>query len=413
MRLDLLEELQAQDEITEPSTLLEGLHLFNNLESATSEYGPSFVSGTYTTTTGRINNGHNSGIGGEISTATSTVPTDNYSSTGFSVSIWFKPLVSVIKGILSIDYGIITNPFLYFQQYSGSIRFYFGGNYRLSVSAPNDDWYHLVYVYGSGRTKVYVNNVLSYDAAGGSTYGSSNTFLRVGGGYLGSADGVEDMVGIWNKELTVNEVDELYNDSIGNQYPFPSQSYASYIFYDSFRDTNGTALEDHTPEKGNGWTLVQGSAGSLSIQDNKVINSGIFLGPIYSTDVGTSNYIIRCRQKISNIYNSIAGINYRWAPGGTYGYYFSFQQRGFSGGGFYVWRFDGTPYSLLSSYAIGDDTSNWYDIRIEVNGTSHNIYINNILRFSFVDSLYTSNTGISTNLRYSGDSIEYLTVEPI
>lgn len=41
-------------------------------------------------------------------------------------------------------------------------------------------------------------------------------------------------------------------------------------FTDTFTDTNGTALESHTPSGGTAWTLVSGSAGSLKINTNQL-----------------------------------------------------------------------------------------------------------------------------------------------
>lgn len=54
----------------------------------------------------------------------------------------------------------------------------------------------------------------------------------------------------------------------------PTLSEAGLFFYDTFTDTNGTALDSHTPETGTGWTMRDNSGSNMEIQGGEVTGDG-------------------------------------------------------------------------------------------------------------------------------------------
>ena len=59
-------------------------------------------------------------------------------------------------------------------------------------------------------------------------------------------------------------------------------------FTDSFTDTDATPLQDHTPDKGDSWTLINGS---MEIVNNKATGAGIFFNAA-GVDAGLSDGVI-------------------------------------------------------------------------------------------------------------------------
>jgi hypothetical protein len=94
-----------------------------------------------------------------------------------------------------------------------------------------DTWYHLVIVYnGAGadnpaKLKIYINNVgktLTYTGTIPTSLQNSNAPLLIGdsGGTLSGDyfDGLLDEIGLWNRDLTAEEVSQLYNAGAGLSY---------------------------------------------------------------------------------------------------------------------------------------------------------------------------------------------------
>lgn len=95
-------------------------------------------------------------------------------------------------------------------------------------------WYHVAVTYNGGasagsRCKLYVNgssvtvtdNTSTTIHNGNRPFNTGSITPGVGNRQL---DGVLDMLGVWNVELSAAEVAELYNGGTGVQYPFPSSA---------------------------------------------------------------------------------------------------------------------------------------------------------------------------------------------
>lgn len=89
-------------------------------------------------------------------------------------------------------------------------------------SASTGTWYHLVGVREGSTAKLYLDGTLllsgSITGTGGVTAGGD---FYIGGfnGSQGLINGNLDEIGIWNRALTAEEVQALYNDGVGVSYP--------------------------------------------------------------------------------------------------------------------------------------------------------------------------------------------------
>jgi len=118
---------------------------------------------------------------------------------------------------------------------SGAVRGRFlaniSGSYEViytTVNAfPLNTWAHFVGVFDlpNQTWTLYKNG--AYNNGGsmtGSTVSNTNLSTRIGANVQGTPGeffkGYIDELGLWNKALTLSEVQELYWAGIGNQYPF-------------------------------------------------------------------------------------------------------------------------------------------------------------------------------------------------
>lgn len=156
----------------------------------------------------------------------------------FSLSIWTK-----FESILGAN-----NETAIISKWGTSQRSYllsldtYGGNFidaTISSTGANADtrqwtwspstatWYHIVWTFNntSKLNRVYINGTSLGDRTSTLTPYNGTAEFQVGyrqEGSISYADGLQDMIGAWNVELTSSEVTELYNSGAGVQYPFAS-----------------------------------------------------------------------------------------------------------------------------------------------------------------------------------------------
>lgn len=97
---------------------------------------------------------------------------------------------------------------------------YDGFDYDTGVSSSDDygTWVHLVYEYEGGNVKIYRNtvNILNQSSA----INTQNTVLNVMHGTgMSSINGSIDEILVYNRSLTGEEIDQLYNSGNGYQVP--------------------------------------------------------------------------------------------------------------------------------------------------------------------------------------------------
>ncbi len=139
-------------------------------------------------------------------------------SAAFAFSFWVKlDALAADKVIIGIEDG--SSPFngLSFGVNATQWQLFINGSTPADGQAGSPvvgTWYHIAVSYnGSGTVKYYENNTLI--ATSSSTVNNGTNALRLGLseiGVWGVFDGLLDQVRIFNKELSVGEVDTLYNE---------------------------------------------------------------------------------------------------------------------------------------------------------------------------------------------------------
>jgi len=82
------------------------------------------------------------------------------------------------------------------------------GDYALSLG-----WHHIVVVFGSGNSFLYADGVLADTGAAFDFFDNSNDLLIGGGGLKRYYDGQLRFLQFFDKELSINEVEKIYQDT--------------------------------------------------------------------------------------------------------------------------------------------------------------------------------------------------------
>ena len=177
-------------------------------------------------------------------------------------------------------------------------------------------WYNIVLTrkYGSG-SKIYVNSALSNSNTNTSNPSVSGTFypsigaLRYDGvnkfNYLVNGSKV-DTLNVWNKELSQDEITQLYNLGTGTQYPFSGQTLPSAN--NQFAIDNGTLM--------NGCTFTDGKIGKAFTFDG--VNDYVALPNNSLNFTGDFSFSLWINPTFTDgVDYRIMGTNYY--AGGTYG----------------------------------------------------------------------------------------------
>jgi len=214
-----------------------------------------------TFTTGKVGNAFTFNGSNYIS-----LPNSSFDFNGdFSISCWVKipSNPSVVGYIFSNDnydvatlygYGLLVNP-------NRTIRFYIGTSLGTSTVISTtalvlNTWYHITVKRDSvaKRSDLYINGVFEAQATNtnitiqysgganpraiqptiGANRGNNQGVLSTSNYLNGSVDALT----IWNKKLSDNEITSLYNSGTGAEYPFSSQTLATYN--DALGNYNGT-----------------------------------------------------------------------------------------------------------------------------------------------------------------------------
>ncbi len=140
------------------------------------------------------------------------VPTFSLNTTNNSISLWFKVDNHVAaQGIIetaATDVVRETTPYLLLQNNNGTLRCYWSGYTNVDTILV-DQWYHVVIARTSTTELVYLNGVEKVNRVIGTS--GDNAQFNIGVGYNGYFDGNIEEVSVWNKELSLPEVAELYN----------------------------------------------------------------------------------------------------------------------------------------------------------------------------------------------------------
>jgi hypothetical protein len=182
-------------------------------------------------------------------------------------------------------------------------------------------WYHIVATRKKGsRTRIYINGSLAqtdsintndpwingtyYPNIGHLQYTSSSHFLYMTNGSL------IDSVNLWSKEISADEVTQLYNSGTGTQYPFVGtfSSAVNQLGMDNGTLMNGASLS--TGKIGQAFTF-DGVNDYVALPDNSFNFTGDFSVSawIYVSNLSGEKYII------SNVNGNALDVNTGWCFG--------------------------------------------------------------------------------------------------
>ncbi|HNQ13175.1 MAG TPA: hypothetical protein PKH65_07145 [Bacteroidia bacterium] len=207
----------------------------------------------------RFNTPNSSSVyNGSSSVLTLAAPSFTFAETGsFSYSVWMKKQSTPSTAVLMMS-GVNTAGYFISIMQGNNSQNNFGVNIQQSswtwATCPNtlNVWEHYVGTYNAGLMKLYKNGTLittsSYNLSGAI---AANLPFYFGRGLPGATNyfsGSLDDIGIWNRELTPNEVMNLYNpttDIASNIavenfkiYPNPSSSFIRVHNYGKYLNIN-------------------------------------------------------------------------------------------------------------------------------------------------------------------------------
>jgi hypothetical protein len=134
----------------------------------------------------------------------------------FSISFWANPTSNVLGTTVG---GGGNGVFNIHNDSSGTLNF--NNAQAGDVNVPNaftvGTWKHYVCIKAGGRSKVYINGSEVYNQNSNVSYTNTTTTISIGrypGGTL-PYQGYIDAVGIWQRALTLQEIQTLYNNGNG------------------------------------------------------------------------------------------------------------------------------------------------------------------------------------------------------
>lgn len=154
-----------------------------------------------------------------VSTLSQTVENSNIFSK-YVPGTWngFQILLSdsrnVTSGNTQYNDGYSVNSW-YIKDNSNRVLGYYGEKPFLQSNIQTNTWYHYVFTLDSSGGKIYVNNKLvdSHPWTGNPGASTNNFLWKIGGLYNTWFNGKIDDIGVWNRALSQNEIQSLYNAS--------------------------------------------------------------------------------------------------------------------------------------------------------------------------------------------------------
>ncbi len=297
----------------------------SSLDSFGTSHGINVGGVTYTT--GKVGNsftfnGTNAYVNFPTNSWNSTVGTD------FSISLWVKFTSTATQTIISNMSSPSINNWSGWEirLISGRPIIHMWNNAGVAVGPQGsvistNTWYHIVATRKKGsRTRIYMNGSLEqtdttntndpsingtyYPNIGHLQYASSGHWNYMANGSL------IDSVNLWNREISADEVTQLYNSGTGTQYPFfgTFSSAGNQLGMDNGTLMNGASLS--TGKIGQAFTF-DGVNDYVSLPDNSLNFTGDFSVSawIYVSNLSGEKYII------SNVNGNALDVNIGWCFG--------------------------------------------------------------------------------------------------
>ena len=345
-----------------------------------------------------VNTTYGTGISGNAfqfngTSAYVSFPTNSWNSlvgTDLTISLWVKftstsnqtlisnmssPSINVWSGWeIRLDGG---RPTIYMWNNSGT-----GVGAQGAVVSTNT-WYHIVATRKKGsRTRIYINGSLAQtdtntpDPSISGTYYPNIGHLQYSSSYHGlymTNGSLIDSVNLWSKEISADEVTQLYNSGTGAQYPF-SGTFSSAI--NQLGVDNGTLM--------NGCYLSDGKIGKAFTFDG--INDFVLLPTNSMRFTGDFSYsFFVSLGNTSGEQTILACENYLSNENGDKGYVISFNNGILKFYGYY------NNTIIIDSSSTTTVTANtWYHFAVTKTSSQVKIYMNGVLQKT------TNYTGILT-----------------
>lgn len=234
------------------SSLLTGIVAYWKLDESSGNPADSAGSGLTLTNNGTttfasalVNNGADLGTSNSTKFFSRADALSMNLANAFSASLWVKIRTEIASGIWNLmEISDATRHValrIFYDYNSGSRRItvqrQIGGvsfdTVNYTVTLGTSDWYNLVVRYNATTLEVYLNGVSvgSIASSGtGSGFGTSRT--TVGQGFNESTMAYDgsfpstyyDEIGVWSKQVSTQEISDLYNIGNANQYPFLTQT---------------------------------------------------------------------------------------------------------------------------------------------------------------------------------------------
>lgn len=311
------------------STLLDGLVSYYKLDETSGTVATdtiSAINGTLNqgsfTSDGKVNYGYNipntSGTYGITFGDTNHHLVINESKT---YNAWFKPSQNTDNMVFMSDYNGTTGFYLAWRP---DYHLYYlvanNASYRVNCQQGDvdinviDRWYMITMVWtGTGLEsgiKIYVDGVLASFSVltnniGGRSVTSNKSLSLSAFAQTGTIPmlGESDEFGIWDRELSSDEIIHLYNNSNANQYPFESYEYMPNVVQDleyaySFKKRVSTATKSFRIRRSN-----DNAETDVLLHDiyDCSINSEVSAGGDLSTWIGSnSGYVVTDYDQVGN-----------------------------------------------------------------------------------------------------------------
>ncbi len=172
-----------------------------------------------------------------------------------TLSAWIKPSVTgktqMIMSKIHATHSHVSPYFQYnLQLYYGSSKMYprfllsVGGVVKMAANSAHNlnvnEWYHIVGTYDGTTMRLFLNGTQIASSPVTGNISGYNTPLYFGVNGANGEDylGLIDESGIWNRALTAEEIDSLYNDGFGLPYPLTN----NYVLSTAVSPTAGGSI---------------------------------------------------------------------------------------------------------------------------------------------------------------------------